>query len=159
MPANPAPQPSELWTQAFKTWTDAWMALAGQTRTDDGTRADPFALWQRSFDQWLSGWSALLDQTLSTPEAAAAGGRMLDQILNVERPVRERTASTMQYVLEFLNMPSRNDLLRLATNLNDTNARLDSLQQQLEDLQDQVREQSGPTAVSRPLITTTGGVA
>ena len=159
MPANAAPQPSELWTQAFKTWTDAWMAFTGQTRADDGTRRDPFALWQRSFDEWLSGWSALLEQTLSRPETAAASGRMLDQILNVERPVRERTASTMQYWLEFVNMPSRNDLLRLATNLNDANARLDSLQQQLEDPQDQVREHSGPAVVSRPLITTTGGVA
>src|SRR3712207_8676605 len=126
MPANATPQPSDLWTQAFKTWTDAWTALAGQPRSDDGTRTDPFALWQRSFDQWLSGWSALFEQTLSTPETAAAGGRMLDQILNIERPVRERTASTMQYWLQFLNMPSRNDLLRLSANLNDPNSRLDS---------------------------------
>jgi hypothetical protein len=131
--ADTTPLPAELWAQAFQTWIDGWRALAVPSAA-----ADPFQLWRRSYDQWLAAWSVVLEGMLQTPEAAAASGRMLDAILNIEKPVRERTASTMQYWLDFFNLPSNNGLQRLAVQVNDANARLDDLQEQLEDLADQV---------------------
>jgi len=130
--------PATMWTQALQTWSEGWAALAGQSRADGGAPADPFQLWRRSFDQWLGGWSAFLEGTLQTPQAAAASGRMLDTILNVEKPLREQTAAAMEYWLEFFNLPSRNDMIRVASQLNDANARLDELQDQVETLSDQV---------------------
>ena len=64
---------------------------------------------------------------------------MLDSVLNVEKPLRDQTATLMQFWLEFINMPSRQDVVRLATQLNDANARLDDLQELVESLQDQLK--------------------
>jgi hypothetical protein len=143
MPSETALSPAQLWTQAMQTWTEAWTAATPATRTQANgaaTPADPFALWRRASDQWLAGWTALLEGTFQTPEAAAASGRLLDTMLNIEKPLRERTAATMEFWLEFFNLPSRGDLIRVATQLNDANARLDELHDQVEDLSDQMAE-------------------
>ena len=143
MPADTAPSPAQLWTQALQTWTEAWTAVipAAKPQTNGGAApADPFALWRKASDQWLAGWSALLEGTLQTPEAATASGRLLDTMLNIEKPLRERTAAVMEYWLEFFNLPSRGDLIRVATQLNDANARLDELQVHVETLSDEVAE-------------------
>lgn len=133
----PVPNPAEIWARALQTWTEAWTALAGSA-AGGAPAADPFQIWRRSMDQWMEGWAAFFDQTLTTPEAAAAGGRTLDAMLNVEKPLRERTAATMQYWLEIMNMPTRRDLVRVLAQLNDANARLDDLQVQIETLSDQI---------------------
>ena len=132
--AESAPTPETLWSQAFQTWCDGWRAAAGAGEAG----ADPFQLWRRASDQWLAGWSAFLEGILQTPEAAVASGKLLDTILNVEKPLRERTASSMQYWLDFFNLPSKNGLVRVAAQLNDANARLDDLQEQFETLADEV---------------------
>lgn len=138
MPTDTTPQPAELFTRAITTWAEGWAALSGASRTAGQQPPDPFQLWRRSLDQWLEGWTAYLEGLLQRPEAISASGRMLDSILNVEKPLRERTAAAMQFWLEFINMPSRKDLIRLAGNLNDANARLDELQDQIEALTDQI---------------------
>lgn len=143
MPSDTAPSPAQLWTQAMQTWTEAWTAAApaGKAAVNgNAAPADPFALWRRASDQWLAGWTALLEGTFQTPEAAAASGRLLDNLLNIEKPLRERTAAAMEFWLEFFNLPSRGDLIRVATQLNDANARLDELQEQVENLSDEVTE-------------------
>lgn len=132
------PSPAQLWAQAFQTWASAWSALAGQPTAGESTPADPVQLWNQALDRWIEGWSAFFEETLHTPEAAAAGGRMLDALLNLEKPLRERTAATMQYWLEFLNMPTRQDLIRVLAQLNDVNARLDELLERVEELSDRV---------------------
>jgi|DewCreStandDraft_5_1066085.scaffolds.fasta_scaffold00328_61 hypothetical protein len=133
------PSPAQLWAQAFQTWASAWSALAGQpTSAGEGAPTDPIQLWNQALDRWIEGWSAFFEDMLHTPEAAAAGGRMLDALLNVEKPLRERTAATMQYWLEFLNMPTRQDLIRVLSQLNDVNARLDELLERVEELSDRV---------------------
>ncbi|MER3420840.1 MAG: hypothetical protein C4290_10095 [Chloroflexota bacterium] len=132
------PSPAQLWAQAFQTWAGAWSALAGQSAQGEGAPADPIQLWNQALDRWIEGWSAFFEETLHTPEAAAASGRMLDALLNLEKPLRERTAATMQYWLEFLNMPSRQDLIRVLSQLNEVNARLDELLDRVEDLSDRL---------------------
>ena len=138
MTTDAVPSPADLWTQAWQTWMDGWAALAGQPATADAPPADPFQLWQRSFDQWLEGWSAFFEQTLSRPETAEASGRLLDAVLNIQKPLREQTATTMQYWLEFWNLPTRREQIRTAKQLNDVTDRLDEVQEQLWDLADQL---------------------
>jgi hypothetical protein len=144
------PSPAQLWAQAFQTWASAWSALAGQPAQGGGAPADPIQLWNQALDRWIEGWSAFFEETLHTPEAAAAGGRLLDALLNVEKPLRERTAATMQYWLEFLNMPTRQDLIRVLSQLNEVNARLDELLERVEELSDRLamleRRRAAPAA-------------
>lgn len=138
MTTNNPPNPFDLWAKAARTWTESWAGLAGAAPQPGAAPADPFQAWQRGVDQWLAALSSTLEQTFSTPEAAAASGRLLDAWLNIEKPARERTAQAMQAWLEFYNMPTRHDVIRLAGQLNDANARLDELQEQIEALSDQI---------------------
>lgn len=152
-------QPTNPMAQALRFWTESWQNAAGQfanlpfpfpfpapgaAAAADGEDLEQQA--RRTFDEWLAGWSTFLEETLQSSEAVAAGGRTLDAQLNIEKPLRERTAARMQYWLEFMNMPSRRDLIRALSQLNDANARLDLLQLQVEQLLDQV---AGLTALLR----------
>ncbi|MGI8552018.1 MAG: hypothetical protein ACR2PL_14715 [Dehalococcoidia bacterium] len=157
MATNTTPGPSDLWAQALTTWTQGWQAAVGYRTNAGAPSSDPFQLWRRSMDQWLSGWTAFLEGILQTPEAITLSGRMLDSILNVEKPLRERTTSRMQYWLEFLNLPSNNGLLRIAVQLNDANARLDELQEQVETLTDKLEDLGDTSDVKRRLGVTIGG--
>ena len=157
MTTDSVPSPADLWMQAGQTWMDGWAALAGQPATGDGAPADPFRLWQRSFDQWLEGWSALFEQTLSRPETAEASGRLLDALLNIQKPLREQTATTMQYWLEFWNMPTRREQIRTAKQLNDVTDRLDEVQEQLWDLADRLADRTDDRNGVRPAVRETGG--
>src|SRR5438067_1049231 len=100
MTTDTSPNPAAIWAQSMQTWADAWGAFFTGALPGGAAQGDPFQMWQKSLDQWVAGWSAFFDQTLTTPETAAAGGRTLDQMLNIEKPLRERTAATMQLWLE-----------------------------------------------------------
>ena len=158
MTSDSVPSPADLWMQAGQTWMDGWAALVGQPATSDGPPADPIRLWQRSFDQWLEGWSALFEQTLSRPETAEASGRLLDALLNIQKPLREQTATTMQYWLEFWNMPTRREQIRTAKQLNDVTDRLDDVQEQLWDLADRLTDRTDDRNGVRGAPRETGGV-
>jgi hypothetical protein len=149
MTTETTPTPAALWAEAGRDWTTAWTAFLGQPGRRDDAPPDAFLLWRRGFDRWLAGWSAYFEQTLTTPEAARASGRLLDAALNVEKPLREQTATTMQYWLEFFNLPSRQDQVRSARQLNDVSARLDELQVQFEDVTDQLLDRETSTARAR----------
>lgn len=139
--AEALPNPIEAWSRAFRSWTEAMgaaMPAVSGTPAANGSPVDPFTLWQKTYDQWVGGITDALEQHLSKPETAAAGGQMLDALLNVEKPLREQTAATMQVWLEFMNMPTRRDLLRALVALNDANQRIDELQVQIEDLHDKI---------------------
>lgn len=160
MAADRPSTPTALWAQAYRTWTDAWLATAGRAVPAAGPTTDPNDLWKRFFNQWLDGWNVLLEQTLTSPETVALGGKMLDASLNIEKPVRERTAAFMEYWLDFYNLPSRTDLVNLARQVNEANARLDQLQVEVENLSDQVTALTPATVRgNRPAVAVTGGDA
>lgn len=161
MTANTTPEAGEIWARSLRTWMEGWAATVGLSFSPDGPPPDPFQLWRRSLDQWIEGWSAFFDRILSMPETVDASGRLLNAMLNVEKPLREQTTETMQQWLEFINMPSRRDLVRLGRQLNDANARLDELQEQVEALEDRVADSAAaqPDSGRRAAATTRGGDA
>jgi hypothetical protein len=140
---------------------EGWAALLGRPGAVDAPPADPFAMWRRAVDQWLEGWNLFFDQTLSTPEAAAAGGRLLDARLNLEKPLREWMTQQMADWLEFVNMASYQEQVRTARQLNEVNLRLDELRELVEALSDQVAALSGAgtSAPSRSVTAAVGGGA
>ncbi len=136
------PLPFSLWTQAYRTWLDAWaagMGVGGAAETPAGSaQADPVQLTRRAFDSWLNGWNLAFEQLLNAPETLTASGRTLDALLNVQLPLREQTTAMMALWLQTLNLPSRDELLRVAVQINEANARLDELRDLVEDLSDHV---------------------
>jgi hypothetical protein len=127
------------WLQGLHSWAQLWSNAFPQPAGGGADLPlDPVQFMRSSADQLLAAWTSYLESTLQTPEAAAASGRYLDALLNVEKPLRENTAASMQFWLDFFNMPSRNDLIRIAAQINDVNARLDQLTELVEGLQDRL---------------------
>jgi hypothetical protein len=140
---------------------EGWTALLGGAGAAEAPAPSPVALWRRAVDQWLEGWSLFFDQTLSTPEAAAAGGRLLDARLNLEKPLREWMTQQMADWLEFVNMASYQEQVRTAKQLNEVNLRLDELRELVEALADQVAAltAAGTSSPPRPVAAAVGGDA
>lgn len=136
--SNP-PDFTEAWRQSWEEWSRAWTGLAASTGGDTASATStptPAEAWKRSMDRWLNSWSTFLEETMTRPEFAAGYGRTLDTMLNVQKPLREATESTMQRALDTLNMPSRHDIVRLAGQVNEVNARLDDLSDKVDEILD-----------------------
>jgi len=135
--SNP-PDFASAWQQSWEDWARAWTALAQPVPEGEKPPPTPTEAWKRSMDRWLSAWSNFLEESMSTPGFASASGQALNRMLDVQKPMRDRTEVTMQRWLEAANMPSRSDMIRLARQLNDITARLDELGEQVEDIQDAI---------------------
>lgn len=129
-----------IWQQSWDEWTRAWTGLLQPLAQTDSPPPTPGEAWKRSADRWLNGWSAFLEDVSTRPSFATAAGQTLNRVLDVQKPLREQTEAAMQRWLEWFNMPSRADLIRLARQVNEANARLDDLGDQIEEIRDQLAE-------------------
>lgn len=142
MPENLTIDIATVWSESLTAWNETWPPVFQKLLAPLEPGVDPFARVRQTTDQILGGWTTYLERVLHTPTATRLGGKLLDEQLNVEKPLREQTTAAMQKWLEFINMPSRQDLVRLASQLNDANARLDTLTELVETLQDRLDEQA-----------------
>ena len=133
--SNP-PDFVQVWQESWQEWLRAWTSLPEATPPGERPPPTPGEAWKRSMDRWLTAWSGFLEDRMSQPAFAAASGQALNRVLDVQKPLRDQTEATMQRWLEAMNMPSRGDLVRLARQINDVNARLDDLSDQLESIED-----------------------
>ena len=132
--SNRPPDFADAWQQSWQEWMDAWQGLAQPTPAGEKPPT-PAEAWKRSTDRWLAAWSNFLEESMSRPEFSQVAGQTLSRVLDVQKPVREATTANMQRWLEVINMPSRDDIVRLARQLNDVNARLDELGDRLDEIQ------------------------
>lgn len=139
-----------IWQQSWDDWARAWTGLAQPLAQAEPPPPTPGEAWKRSTDRWLNGWSAFLEDVTTRPGFATAAGQTLNRVLDIQKPLREQTETTMQRWLEALNMPSRADLIRLARQINEVNARLDDLGDQVEEIEDRLSVQP---AVEEPKST------
>lgn len=137
--SNP-PDFATAWRESWEEWARAWAGYTQPTPEGEKPPPTPTEAWKRSMDRWLASWSSLLEETTTTPQFAAASGQALNRVLDVQKPLRDQTEEAMQRWLEAINMPSRADIIRLARQLNDVNARLDELGDRLDDIQDALAE-------------------
>jgi hypothetical protein len=137
--SNP-PDFAAVWKDSFEEWARAWAGYTQPAAEGEKPPPTPSEAWKRSMDRWLGAWSAFLEETMNTPNFAAASGQTLNRMLDVQKPIRDQTEETMQRWLEAINVPSRSDFVRLARQLNDVNARLDAITDQLEEIQDALKE-------------------
>lgn len=133
--SNP-PDLAQAWQQSWEEWARAWAGLTQPVPEGEKPPPTPSEVWKRSMDRWLNAWSSYLEETMTQPEFAASAGQMLNRTLDVQKPLREGTEAAMQRWLEAVNMPSREDIIRLARGLNDVNARLDEIGDRIEQIQD-----------------------
>jgi hypothetical protein len=138
MTTSNLPDFASAWRQSWEDWASAWAGLVQPTAEGEKPPPTPAEAWKRSMDRWLNAWSTFLEDMSTTPAFAAVSGQTLNRILDVQKPIRDQTEATMQRWLEAINMPSRADVVRLARQINEVNARLDELGDRMEELQDAV---------------------
>jgi polyhydroxyalkanoic acid synthase PhaR subunit len=91
--------------------------------------ADPMAMWKKMFESNEQNWTQFMAQMVATPEFAAGLGRSASN----QAAMREAVRRSAQAYLEAANMPSREDLARIASQIVALDAKLDDLADRLED--------------------------
>lgn len=90
---------------------------------------DPFEIWKNVYDQTESYWSKVLDENLATEDFSRGLGKVLDMNLQYRKLVND---STKTY-LEQMNMPSKDDLAKLASLIINVESKVDQIEEVVEE--------------------------
>src|SRR5690348_10788056 len=90
--------------------------------------ADPIAMWKKMVESNEQNWTKFMAQMVATPEFAAGLGRTASS----QASMREAVRRSAQAYLEAANMPSREDLARIASQIVALDAKVDDLADRLE---------------------------
>ncbi|MCC6491815.1 MAG: hypothetical protein IT424_02215 [Pirellulales bacterium] len=105
--------------------------------SENGTRTDPLdptGVLKGMRDAAMTNWAQMMTHLVNTEAYAGATGAMLDASLSASAPFRKLMESTMAQSLANLNMPSREDFIRLAEQLTHIEMRLDDMEAKLDAL-------------------------
>jgi uncharacterized protein YpuA (DUF1002 family) len=93
---------------------------------------DPAGVLKTMRDSGMDAWSKAMIQFVNTDAYAKATGTVLDAWLTTSAPFRKAFESAITQVLINLNMPTRDDVTRLAERLTDIEKKLDDLDARLD---------------------------
>ena len=94
---------------------------------------DPSGMFKGMRDANMDAWSKMMIELVNTDAYAEATGAMLNTWLTTSGPFRKVMEDSMAKTLEQLNMPSRDDLTRMAERLTNLEMRLDDLDAKLDE--------------------------
>jgi hypothetical protein len=176
---NPVQDAFEIWKKALEDGTQAWVRTLGQSAPSppglpdfsqfwrpilgqgmeiwqkaaaQGGVSPEFAQqWKTFLDQWIDVWSKALGQAMATEGFAQALGRYLDQTLAAQGPLRKGMEQYTEQALRTLGLPSRSQVVGLASQFVALEERIEGLEDRL----DEIRRLLGPTtrAADRPVET------
>ncbi|HEX2912199.1 MAG TPA: poly(R)-hydroxyalkanoic acid synthase subunit PhaE [Chloroflexia bacterium] len=132
MSENPVsgPTPADFfnWISQFaQPMMEAGAKMAAQMPAT--SEADPLALWKNLTEKNEKAWTEFLAQMVNTPEFASGLGRTISN----QAAMREAVRNAAQTYLEVADMPTREDITRLAGQLVNLDARIDDLQDKIDD--------------------------
>jgi hypothetical protein len=94
---------------------------------------DPTGMFKAMRDQNMDAWSKMMIQLVNTEAYAQATAVMLDAWLSGSGPFRKAVQASMTQALTSVNMPTRDDVTRLAERLTNIEVRLDNLEAKLDE--------------------------
>lgn len=104
------------------------------TQTDnDFNPFDPTGMFKDMRDANLDAWAKSMVELVNTDAYAESTGAMLDAWLTTSGPFRKAMEESMSRTLEQLNMPTRDDVTRIAERLTNIEMRLDDLDAKLDE--------------------------
>ena len=103
---------------------------------------DPFGFWKTSRDTMLEAWSKQMIDLVNSQEYAQFTGTFLDQYMGLAQPVQDAVQKSMTMALPFWNLPSRDEVISLATQLVNIETRLDDLDALANDIYDSDRTET-----------------
>lgn len=94
---------------------------------------DPTGMLKGMRDANMDAWSKMMIELVNTDAYAEATGAILNTWLTTSGPFRKVMEDSMAKTLEQLNMPSRDDVTRMAERLTNLEMRLDDLDAKLDE--------------------------
>jgi hypothetical protein len=85
-------------------------------------------------DQWIETWSQAMGQAMATEGFAQALGRYLDQWLAVQAPLKKGLEQQNDLALRALGLPSRGQMVGVASQLVGLEERVEKLEDRLDEL-------------------------
>ncbi len=92
---------------------------------------DPTGMLKQMRDSNMETWSKVMTEFVNTEAYAESTGAMLDAWLTTSGPFRKAMESSMGQAMAQMNMPTRDDITRLAERLTNIEMRLDDLDARL----------------------------
>jgi len=100
---------------------------------NDFNPLDPTGMFKQMRDTNMQAWSKTMIELVNTEAYAEATGAMLDAWLAASGPFRKVMQSSVTQALEQLNLPTRDDVTRLAERLTNIEMRLDDMEARLDE--------------------------
>jgi hypothetical protein len=110
---------------------------------------DPTGVFKTMRDANVDAWSKAMVQLVNTEAYAQATAVMLDAWLSTSGPFRKAIETAVTKVLTSVNMPTRDDVTRLAERLTNIELRLDNLEVKLDEARNSSRPASGHAKTKR----------
>ncbi len=178
MTQNPVQDALEIWKKALEDGTQAWVRGLGQMQSAQASAGAPdfsqfwrpilgqgMDMWQKAaaqggvspefaqqwkafMDQWIEVWSKVLGQAMGTEGFAQALGRYLDQTLSAQAPLKKGMEQYTDQALRTLGLPSRAQVVGVASQLVALEERIEGLEDRLDELR-RLLAQAAPTAAPR----------
>jgi hypothetical protein len=117
----------QFWTMLFMRGLQTWAQVLQQ----GGSLADAMAQWKKFMDESMESWSGILHEAMDTEAFAALSGRMLDQFLHAAGPLRANVQAGTEELYRTVNLPSRKQVISLASQVVAIDARLEALEDRL----------------------------
>ena len=107
---------------------------------------DPTGVLKQMRDSGLDAYAKVMVELVNSEAYAEAQGAMLDAWLSNSAPFRKAMESATSQNLASMNMPSRDDITRLAERLTNIEMRLDDMDAKLDEA---IRQQSSSAKKSK----------
>ena len=142
-----APQPSPTASGLPFDFTQFWRPLLTQGMEIWQTAAAQGALTPEFMQQWknlmnrsIEAWSRALEQAMGTEGFAQALGQYLDQWLTIQAPLKKGLDQYNDAALRTLGLPSRGQVVSLASQVVALEERLEGIEDRLDELRTLVRD-------------------
>ena len=119
-------------------------------KAEDIKTADPLDQWRELRDAYIDIWAKASVEVVNSEAYAQTNGALLETILSTSAPFREAQKKTMISALEQCNMPSREDIVRLADRLANLELLLDDMDAKLTQIHKAVTGAVAPQPAARP---------
>lgn len=121
-----------------------------QNSTDGYDPNDPFGTWRTIRDANLEAWAKGMTSMVNTEVFAKSIGLQLDTLLAASAPMQKTVQQYMETYLAQANMPSRSEVVNLASRLTNIELRLDDMQAQLDEVLGAIRALAAAPLAAAP---------
>ncbi len=121
---------TQLWRPLLSQGMEVWQKAAAQ----GALTPDFMQQWKSFMNQWIETWSKTLERAMGTDTFAQALGHQLDQWMAVQGPLRKGLEQQSDAALRTLGLPSRGQVVSLASQVVALEERIEGIEDRLAEL-------------------------